>query len=180
MILKWAMTGSTWAIPLFVFVILAHAVYKRVNVFEAFVEGAKEGYSVAIKIIPYMVGLFAAINVFRDSGAMQVLTTLLGPVFKVFRVPAEVIPLMIVRPLSGVAAMTMVMDIFDRFGPDSFVGRLAATLEGSTDTTLYIVAVYFASVGVKKARYSIVVGLLSDIISFLAAVYITLKVFGPS
>lgn len=178
MILGWVMAGSNWAIPLFVFVILAHAFYKGVNVFEAFVEGAKEGYSVAVKLIPYMVGLFAAINVFRDSGAMQLLTTLLGPLLRFFRVPPEVIPLMIVRPLSGVAAMALAVDIFEKFGPDSFVGRLAATLEGSTDTTLYIIAVYFASVGVKKARYSIAVGLISDIIGFVAAVYITLQVFG--
>jgi spore maturation protein B len=178
MLSKWMMVASNWVVPLFIFIILAHAFYKKVNVFEAFVEGAREGCSMAGKIIPYMVGLFAAINIFRDSGAMQLLTTFLNPLLKIFRVPHEVIPLMVVRPLSGVAAMTLAVDIFEKFGPDSFVGRLAAVLEGSTDTTFYIIAVYFASVGVKKARYSVAVGLMADIIGFAAAIYITLKFFG--
>lgn len=169
---------SAWVIPLFLLLVFLHALYKKVPVYDVFVEGAKEGFWLAVKLIPYIVGIYVAVGMFRQSGAMDVAIALLKPVLSLTGVPGEVVPLMIVRPLSGPAALGMTVEILDKFGPDSFIGRLATTIDGSTDTTLYIMAVYFASVGVKKARYALPVGLLADLAGFSAAVFICYRVFG--
>ena len=170
--------ASPWAIPIFMSFILGYGYYKKVRVFEVFVEGAQEGFWTAIKLIPYMVGLFVAIGIFRDSGAMKIFTNILSPILIPFGIPAEVVPLLIVKPLSGVASLTMIVEIFQSLGPDSFAGRLASTIQGSTDTTIYILTIYFASVGIKKFRYALTVGLITDIASFIAAIFITRWFFG--
>lgn len=163
---------SLWIIPIFLVVVIIHGYVNGVKIFTTFVEGGKEGVKIAIKLIPYIVGIFVAIGVFRESGALEILTELLRPVLKIFKIPGEVLPLFIVRPLSGPASLGITADLIERFGPDSFIARLAATIGGSTDTTFYILAIYFASVGIKKTRYALPVGLIADIVGFLAAVYI--------
>lgn len=170
--------ASRWMVPSIMGIIVLHGYLRGVRVFEAFTEGGAEGLKMGMRLVPYIVGLFVAISVFRNSGALDLLTGLLSPVLCLTRVPGEVIPLMVVRPLSGVAALAMTVDLFDVWGPDSYVGRLASVIDGSTDTTLYVLAVYFASVGVRKPRHAVVCGLIGDVAGFAAAVCVTGALFG--
>ncbi|MDI3481475.1 MAG: spore maturation protein [Tepidanaerobacteraceae bacterium] len=169
--------GVSWVIPLLIFVVFVYAHIKKVSIFETFVDGAREGLLMAVRLIPYLVGIYVAVGIFRESGAIDILVSLLSPILFLVKAPAEVLLLSIVRSLSGPAALGMMLEIFDTHGPDSFIGRLASTLIGSTDTTFYIIAVYFGSVGVRRTRYSIPVGLFADFVSFVASVYIVRKMF---
>lgn len=170
-------SGFSWVVPTMIFVVFIHAHTKGVKIFEEFIIGATEGLMMAIKLIPYLVGIYVAVGIFRGSGAIDIIARLLDPLITMFKVPSDAFFMSIVRSFSGPAALGMTMDIFDSYGPDSFVGRLASVLIGSTDTTFYIVAVYFGSVGVRNARYSVPVGLFADFISFIASAYITRKLF---
>lgn len=155
--------------------IIVGGVYKRVSIFDAFIEGAKTGWDVVIKIIPYLVGMLVAIRVFRDSGALGYITDGISYVigamgFNTDFVPA--LPTAIMRPFSGSGARGLMIDTMKAFGPDSFVGKMVCTLQGSSDTTFYILTLYFGSVGIKKVRYSIWAGLLADVIGVTAAIII--------
>lgn len=170
-------SGFSFVIPGLILVIFVYAYAKGVQVFDTFVEGAKEGFLMAIKLIPYLVGIYVSVGIFRESGAIDILVTILSPVLKVVKAPADALFLSVVRTLSGPAAVGMMLEIFDAHGPDSFIGRLASTLIGSTDTTFYIIAVYFGSVGIKKTRHSVTAGVLADFAGFVASVYIVRKIF---
>ncbi|TYP56724.1 spore maturation protein [Thermosediminibacter litoriperuensis] len=172
------MPGFSWIIPFIISAVFLHGLIKKVRVFEVFVEGAREGFLIAIKLIPYLVGIYVAVGIFRESGAVDLMVKVLHPIVDFFEVPADALFLSIARSLSGPAALGMMLEIFDAHGPDSFMGRLASTLVGSTDTTFYIIAVYFGSVGVRKTRYAIPVGLFADFTSLVASVYIVKKMFG--
>jgi spore maturation protein SpmA len=149
------------------------AIRKKVNVYESFIDGAKEGFSIAIKIIPYLIAILVAIGVFRASGAMDIL---IGGVEKLFIVIGmntdfiEALPTALMKPLSGSGARGMMIDAMDTFGADSFVGRVASTVQGATDTTFYIIAVYFGSVGIKKTRHAVTCGLIADFAGIIAAI----------
>jgi len=170
-------TSVSWVIPILIFVVFVYAHVKKIRIFETFVEGARDGLFMAVRLIPYLIGIYVAVGIFRESGAIDILVNMLSPILSIVKAPAEVLFLSVVRSLSGPAALGMMLEIFDTHGPDSFIGRLASTLIGSTDTTFYIIAVYFGSVGVQKTRYSIPVGLFADFASFLASVYIIRKMF---
>jgi spore maturation protein SpmB len=155
--------------------ILIAGVYKKVSVFDTFIDGAKTGWDVVLKIIPYLVGMLVAIRVFRDCGALGYITD--GISYLVHAagwntdfVPA--LPTAIMKPFSGSGARGMMIDTMKAYGPDSFVGKLACTFQGSADTTLYILALYFGSVGIKKVRYAVWVGILADLIGVIAAIFI--------
>ncbi|MBI2270106.1 MAG: spore maturation protein [Bacteroidetes bacterium] len=153
------------------------ALLKKVNVFDAFIEGAKSGFETAIKIIPYMVAMLVAIAVFRASGAMDYLID--GLVFLTAIPPevADALPTAFMKPLSGSGARGMMIDAMNAHGVDSFTGRLASTIQGSADTTFYIIALYFGSVGIKKARYAVGYGLLADLFGFIAAILVAYLFF---
>lgn len=168
---------SNWTIPLMLFVIPLYAIIKRVPVYETFVEGAEEGLTTAVKIIPFLVGMLVAISVFRASGAMDIICSLLAPILTPLGVPVEIMPLALMRPLSGSGVMAMGSELMKAQGADSFLGRLASTLQGSTDTTFFILTVYFGSVGIKRYRYSILIGLAADISGLLASIYICNRIF---
>ncbi|HHW03231.1 MAG TPA: spore maturation protein [Thermoanaerobacterales bacterium] len=170
-------TNVSWVIPVLIFVVFIYAHAKKIRIFETFVEGARDGLFMAARIVPYLIGIYVAVGVFRESGAIDILVNLLSPLLSLVGAPAEVLFLTIVRSLSGPAALGMMLEIFDTHGPDSFIGRLASTLIGSTDTTFYIIAVYFGSVGIRNTRYSIPVGLFADFASFLASVFIVRKMY---
>ncbi|NLZ93937.1 MAG: spore maturation protein [Firmicutes bacterium] len=170
-------TAAAWVIPVFIFFILVYAVVKKVDVFDTFVEGAKEGFSTSITLIPYLVAMLAAIGILRASGALDLLTQFLSPVLTYFNIPGEIIPLAIMRPLSGSGALGITAEILNSFGPDSFIGRLASTMQGSTDTTFFILTVYFGSVGIRRTRHALTVGLLADLAAFIASVIICSLVF---
>ncbi|OGX68706.1 MAG: spore maturation protein [Paenibacillus sp. RIFOXYA1_FULL_44_5] len=168
---------SAWAIPVIVVMIPLYAVYKKVPVYESFVEGAKGGFSTSIQIIPHLVGMMVAISVFRASGAMDMLIGLVRPFFDKVGIPSEVLPLALLRPITGAGSLAFTTDLIKQFGPDSMIGKIAATIQGSTDTTLYVLTVYFGAVGIKKARYALKVGLISDLVGFLSAVVVCYLVF---
>lgn len=163
---------SQWIIPGLISLILVYAVWKRVPVFEEFIDGAKGGFQTAVMIIPNLVGMMVAITVFKESGALGILTDFLTPLFSLFHLPPEVFPLAIMRPISGSGSLAITADLINTYGPDSFIGRLASTMQGSTDTTLYIITVYFGAVGIKKAGYAIKVGLFADLVGVIASLII--------
>ena len=151
------------------------AVKKKMNVYELFIDGAKDGFKTAIKIIPYLVAILVAIGVFRASGAMGYLLRAISWVFEVIGVNTDFVPALptaLMKPLSGSGARGMMVDAFNTYGVDSFVGKLAATFQGTTDTTFFVLAVYFGSVGIKKYRYAVTAGLLADLAGIVAAVFI--------
>jgi spore maturation protein SpmB len=155
------------------FIVMAMA--KRVNVYETFIEGAKEGFPVVIKIIPYLVAILVAIGVFRASGAMGYLVSAVGKGvgalgFNTDWVPA--LPTALMKPLSGSGARGMMVDAMKTYGADSFVGRLTCIFQGATDTTFYIIALYFGSVGVRKTRYAVTLGLVADLAGVVAGIFI--------
>ena len=168
---------SNWAIPVFFLVVPLVAVWRRVKVYEEFVEGAKDGFQVAVRIIPYLVAILVAIGMFRASGAMDILTGWLSPLTKLIGFPAEVVPAALMRPLSGSGTLGLVTELLETHGPDSFIGRLASTIYGSTETTFYVLAVYFGSVGIKRTRHAVAAGLTADLAGILAAVFVCHVVF---
>lgn len=169
---------SVWIIPVLLALVLAASLCRKVKVFDVFVEGAKEGFRMSVRLIPFLVGMLVAIGLFRDAGVMDLLVQLSTPVLVKLHIPAEVIPLAVMRPISGSAALAMVADILNRSGPDSLLGRMASTMLGSTETTLYILTVYFAAVGIYKTRHALAVGLLADLSGFIAAITVCRLVFG--
>jgi spore maturation protein B len=159
--------------------VLLWGLYKRVDVYNVFLEGARDGLDLAVRILPYVVSIFAALGIFRDSGALGLLARALGPVLRAVGVPAEVLPLMLIRPLSGGGALGITLDLLRQHGPDSYIGRLASVLQGSTDTTFYILSVYFGAIGVRKIRHALAVGLFADLMGFVLAVTFVRLLFGP-
>jgi spore maturation protein SpmB len=156
------------------------AMIRRVNVYEAFIDGAKEGFAVVIKIIPYLVAILVAIGVFRASGSMDFLVAGIGRAFAFAGINTdfiEALPTALMKPLSGSGARGMMVDAMQVHGADSFVGRLASTFQGSTDTTFYIIALYFGSVGVKKTRHAVACGLFADLVGIIAGIFIAYLFF---
>lgn len=176
--LEWINLLSAWAVPVMIAFIPLYAYFKKVPVYESFVDGAKDGFNTAIGIIPNLVGMMVAISVFRASGALEFFVGLVSPLFEYFRIPAEVLPLGLLRPLTGTGSLAFTTDLIKTYGPDSLIGRIASTIQGSTDTTLYVLTVYFGAVGIRNGRYALKVGLFSDIVGFFAAVFICLLLFG--
>lgn len=168
---------SMWAIPLIIVFIPMYAHYRKVPVYESFVDGAKDGFDTAIKIIPHLVGMMVAISVFRASGALDFIVSWFRPLLDMFGVPSEVLPLALLRPITGAGSLAFTTDLIKQFGPDSMIGRIASTVQGSTDTTLYVLTVYFGAIGIRRTRYALKVGLISDAVGFLAAITICMLVF---
>jgi len=163
---------SLWALPLLLIGVLTIGICKKVPIYEEFTKGAKDGFKVAINIIPYLVAIIVGISMFRASGAVENIAMLLAPVLSKFNIPADTLPLMIVRSLSGSAALGVFSDIANNLGPDSYATKLAAVMVGSSETTFYVLAVYFGAVGISKIRYALIVGLLADLIGIISAVLV--------
>ena len=163
---------SVWAIPLVVAFVSVYAIIKKVPVYSTFTEGAKEGFSTAVMIIPYLVAMLCAIGMFRASGAMDWLVKLMSPVTDLIGMPAEVLPMGIMRSFSGGGAEGMMADLLKEYGTQSQIGRISSVALGSTETTFYIVAVYYGAVGVTNVRHAVIAGLLGDIASLIAATVI--------
>ena len=168
---------SAWTIPAIIAFIPMYGAYRKVPVYETFTEGAKEGFSTAIGIIPHLVGMLVAISMFRASGAMDAIVAFMEPLLRHLGIPGEVLPLAFLRPLTGAGSLAFTSDLIATYGPDSMIGRIASTIQGSTDTTLYVLTVYFGAVGIRRTRYALKVGLFSDLVGFLAAVFICLYIF---
>jgi spore maturation protein SpmA len=170
-------TLSILAIPFLLSFFPIYAATRRIKVYEEFVEGAKEGFGVILKIIPFLVTMLVAISMFKGAGGIDLLTRILTPVLTPLHFPPDLLPLALMRPLSGSATLAILTDIIHRLGPDNIVSLMAATIYGSTETTFYVAAVYFGSVAVKQTRHAIPAGLLGDLAGVVASVIVCRVVF---
>jgi len=170
--------GSNWVLAIIIVGIPVYGYLKGVKVYEAFVEGAKEGFQVAVRIIPFLVAVLAAVGAFRAAGAMDALGRLLAPVTGPLGLPAEVLPMAIVRPLSGGGSLGILGSILTTQGPDSYAGRLASVLQGSTETTFYVLSVYCGAAGIVRYRHALVAGLCADASGLIATVIIARLLWG--
>jgi len=168
---------SAWAIPVLVTTVLIYASWKKIPIFDTFVEGGKEGFNIAISLLPYMVGMLVALGIFRESGAFDLFVKLISPITNILGIPGELVPLAIMRPISGNGALAISAEIMQRFGPDSLLGLIASTMQGSTDTTFYILTVYFGAVGIRKMGDALKVGLLADLAGIILAIVIVALVW---
>ena len=169
---------SIIAIPLLIVVFLGFGLIKKVPLYERFVEGAKEGFNIAVKIIPYLVAMLVAIGIFRAGGAMDWLIKILKPFTDLIGMPAEALPMALMRPLSGSGSLGIMSEIISVHGPDSLLGIMVSTFYGSTETTFYVLALYFGAVNIKRTRHAVPAGLIADIAGILAAVFIVRLLFG--
>ncbi|MCL1631860.1 spore maturation protein [Sporolactobacillus sp. CPB3-1] len=169
---------SNWIVPCLIVIILLYGTLKKVPAYDAFVEGGKEGFSLAVSVMPFLVGMLVAISVFRASGAMNALTDLLRPLLAAIGMPPQVLPLALMRPLSGTGALGLLADLLGNYHPDSFIGRLASVMQGSTDTTFYVITVYFGAVGIHHIGDALKVGLLADLVGIFCALWIVTIAFG--
>lgn len=164
--------------PLLVLFIVFYGIIKKVDVYDEFVDGAKEGLQIGISIFPYLLGMILGTNILLKSGLLNLVFKLISPMLNFLKFPFEVFPLAILRPISGNASLSMLNMILANYGADSFVGRVASTMQGSTDTTIYILTLYFGSIGIKKTKYALKVGLLADLAGILASIFIVSLIFG--
>ncbi len=169
---------SLYALPIIILAILGAGLLRNVRVFDAFTEGASEGVRTVIKILPSLVGILTAVGVFRASGALDFVVWLLKPAASLLGVPAEAMPLALLRPVSGSASLALVSDIIREHGPDSFVGRVVSTMMGSTETIFYTLAVYYGSAGIRNIRYTLLAALIADGVSVIASAWVCTLVFG--
>ncbi|MGB9792065.1 MAG: spore maturation protein [Thermacetogeniaceae bacterium] len=156
---------------------LVIGVLRRIPIYETFIRGAEEGFQIAVRIIPYLVAMFVAIKVFRVSGAMEFLAHFCAPVLSTLGLPPEVLPLALMRPLSGSSALGIATELIRTYGPDSFVGRLASVMQGTTDTTFFVLTVYFGSVGIKRYRHALALGLIADLTGLILSLLLCKMIF---
>ena len=173
------MNLSSLVIPLLLAAVAVYGMGKQVDVYGALTHGAEEGLTVLLRIIPALVGLLTAVSMFRASGAMEWFSSLCAPVLEWLGIPPEVTPLMLIRPVSGSGALAVAADILTSHGPDSYEGRVAAVMLGSTETTFYTIAVYFGSSGIHRTRHTIPAALTADITGFLASA-LAVRLFFPA
>jgi spore maturation protein B len=164
-------------IPLILLIFIGMAEFKKIKVYEKFVEGAKEGFEIGVKIIPYLVAMLVAIAMFRASGALEILTLILKPVTELIGMPSEVLPMALMRPLSGSGSLGVMTELMQTHGPDSLIGFMASTMFGSTETTFYVIAVYFGAVNIQRTKYALPAGLMADAAGLIAATLICRAIF---
>jgi spore maturation protein B len=168
---------SSLAVPLLIVSILVHGYIKGVKLYDTFVEGAKEGFGTSLRIMPYLIAIFLAIAAFRSSGAMDILISILSPLASLLGIPKEVLPLAIMKPISGSGSLAMVRDVLTAHGPDSFVGRVASTMMGSSETIFYTLAVYLGAVGIKKSGKALSCAMIAHFVGVIAAILICRVIF---
>lgn len=169
---------SSFIIPLLVLIVVGYGIIKKINVYDVFVEGATESFDMVLTMFPCLLGMIFGINIFLKSNVLNYVFALLKPAFAQLNVPTEIFPMMILRPISGSSSLAILNNLFATYGPDSFIGKLASVIQGSTDTTFYILTLYFGSIGIKKIRYSLWAGLAADVIGIVSAVVIVNLFFG--
>lgn len=163
--------------PLMFFGIITYGFMQKIKVFDAFIIGAKDGLETSVRILPSLIALLTAIAMFKSSGALDIIIKLLSPILEFIRLPEEVMPLALMRPISGSGSLAIVETIFKDHGPDSFAGRVASVMMGSTETTFYTLTVYFGSVNVKDTRYTVKAALLADLFGILTSVWVVRMLF---
>lgn len=169
---------SNIIIPIMVLVVIIYGVCKRVDIYDVFVDGAKESFDMILSMFPCLLGMILGVNIFLQSGLLDATLSFLMPLFDFLKVPFEIIPMALMRPISGSSSLAILNQIFQNFGPDGFIGRLASVIQGSTDTTFYIITLYFGSIGIKKIKYALWAGLFADLVGIIASILIVSFFFG--
>ncbi len=169
---------SIFALPIIILAILGAGLLRNVRVFDAFAEGASEGIGTMVKILPSLVGIMTAVGVFRASGALDFIVWLLKPGASLLGIPAEAMPLALLRPVSGSASLALVSETIREYGPDSYIGRVVSTMMGSTETIFYTLAVYYGSAGIRNIKYTLLAALIADAVSVIASAWVCALVFG--
>ena len=168
---------GNFLIPLVVLLIIIYAIRKKVPIYDSFVSGAKEGLELAISVLPYLVAMLFATNILLKSDILNHIFLAMKPFFDFIKVPVEILPIAVIRPISGNASFAVMIELIKTFGVDSFIGRLAATLQGSTDTTIYVLSLYFGSIGIKKIGHAMWAGLLTDLVAVIVSIILVSIVF---
>lgn len=162
-------TISKLMIPLFVISVILYGLKKKVSIYDSFLDGAKEGLITAFNIFPSVIAMVFAVNILLNSHIIESMFKFMDPLLNIVNIPLSILPMAIVRPISGTASLAIMNDIFTNFGPDSFIGRIASVLQGCTDTTIYVLALYFGSVKISKTKHALSTGLFADFIGILAS-----------
>lgn len=160
---------SDYILPVFVILIITYGIFKKIDVFGTFIEGAKKGFDVFLSILPSLTALFLAIQMLKSSKGIDLLTFILSPVAELLKIPKEVLPMCILSPISGGGSLSVYESIISDYGPDSYIGRVASVMMGSTETTFYAIAVYYGAVGIKKIRHTAICSLCADFTSFIVS-----------
>lgn len=161
---------SNATIPFTILIIIFYGLIEKQSTFDVFLEGAKEGIQIVVNIFPTLLGLFLSINILRASGIIEAFTNLVLPLLNLLKIPSEILPLALLRPISGSASMAVATDIMTNYGVDSLIGLIASTIMGSTETTLYTIAIYTSAIRIKKARFVLIAALMADFIGMLTSV----------
>lgn len=168
---------GNYLIPVVILFIIIYAYRKKVSIYDSFISGAKEGLELAISILPYLIAMLFATTILLKSNFLSNVFSLFKPIFNLIKVPIEILPMAIIRPISGNASFAVMIDLIKNYGVDSMIGRLAATLQGATDTTIYVLSLYFGSIGIRKIKYAMWAGLLTDLVAVIASVILVNIVF---
>ena len=169
---------SELMIPLLVLFIVIYGIFKKINVYDAFIEGSTESFQMILTIFPCILAMILGINIFLQSGLLTGVLNFISPILLSLKVPAEIVPMALMRPISGNATLAILNNLLRDFGPDSLIGRLGSVIQGSTETTFYVLTLYFGSVGIKKIRHAMWTGLAVDLIGIISSIIIVLLFFG--
>lgn len=169
---------GNYLIPVVVLFIIIYALKKNVKIYDSFVSGAKEGLEIAISVLPFLVAMLFATDILLKSNILARVFDLFTPILDIIKIPKQILPMAMIRPISGNASFAVMIDLIKSYGPDSYIGRIASSIQGSTDTTIYVLSLYFGSVGIKKIKYSLWVGLLTDLVCIITSVILVSIVFG--
>ncbi|MBQ7136897.1 MAG: spore maturation protein [Bacilli bacterium] len=169
---------GNYLLPVVVLFIIVYAIRKKVSIYDSFIAGAKEGIELGISVLPYLVAMLFATNILLKSNFLENIFQFMDPVFSFFKIPIEILPMALIRPISGNASFAVMIDIIKTYGVDSYLGRLAATLQGATDTTIYVLSLYFGSIGIKKIGHAMWAGLLTDLMAVIISIILVSVVFG--
>ena len=171
-------TISLFILPIIVIVIIIYGFKKKVNIYDLFCDGALNGLKMSLKVFPFLAGMIFAVNLIIDSGLITFIFSPFEGILTKFNLSTDILPMAFMRPISGTASLAIMNDILGNFGPDSFIGRVASTIQGSTDTTFYVITLYFGSIGVSKIRYALKVGLFADLIGIILSFVLVYLFFG--
>lgn len=169
---------SSFMIPLMVLFIIIYGLRKKVDIYDVFVDGAKESFDMFMTMFPCILGMIFGINIFVNSGVLTYIFEFLSPVFELIKLPIDLFPMALLRPISGSSSLALLNNIFANYGPDSLIGRMGSVIQGSTDTTFYVITLYFGSVGIKKIRYALWGGLFADLVGIISSILIVNYFFG--
>jgi len=163
---------SNYVIPVIVLIIVVYGIVKKINVYDVFIEGSKESFSMILNLFPSLLAMILGVNILINSGLLGNILNILKPLAEILKVPLEVIPLAIMRPISGSSSLALLNNIFANIGPDSLAARLGSIIQGSTDTTFYVLTLFFGCIGIKKIRYAMWAGLLGDLLGIISSIII--------